>query len=145
MKKMMILLLILSSMSLSACSFLEGANQSLQYAEQAKEHLNKLTNFAEQAPQMIEEALTNPEAKQKLEAQLIQLKKDIEQFNLINAPQIAKDLHQQLVDKNKELLQEINNVLADGHLALDQLENSPIISTINDITSLINRIQNLGL
>jgi septal ring factor EnvC (AmiA/AmiB activator) len=145
MKRLMILLLVLSTMMLSACSFLQEANNSLQYVDQATEHINTLTNFAEQAPQMIQDAATNPETKQKLEDQLMSLKKEIEQFNLIDAPSIAKDLHQQLVDKNKELLQEINQALANGHLALDQLQNSQIITTINNIISFQNRIENLGL
>ncbi|MBB3128708.1 ABC-type Fe3+-hydroxamate transport system substrate-binding protein [Paenibacillus rhizosphaerae] len=144
-KLMMILLLVLSTMTLSACSFFQEANNSLQYADQTKEHLNNLAVFAEQAPQKIQDAATNPETKQQLEDQLTALKKEIEQYNLIDAPAIAKDLHQQLVEKNQMLLDEINQVLASGNVALDQLQNSPIISTISDITSLMNRIENLGL
>ncbi|RAP75661.1 DUF6376 family protein [Paenibacillus montanisoli] len=144
MRKLMMLLFVLSTMTLSACSLIEKADQSLQYVDQAQEHINKLADFAEQAPQMIQDAATNPETKQKLEDQLKALKKEIEQFNLTEAPAIAKDLHQQLIDKNNVLLQEINKVLAEGHLALDQLQNSPIIKTINEITSLMNRIENLG-
>ncbi|MBD0379902.1 DUF6376 family protein [Paenibacillus sedimenti] len=145
MRKLMLILLMLSTLMLSACSILEKANNSLEYVNQATEHINRLSTFAEQAPQMIKDAATNPEAKQKLENQLNDFKKEIEQFNLINAPSIAKDIHQQLVDKNKVLLQEINKVVENGHLALDKLQNSQIITTINDITSLINRINNLGL
>jgi hypothetical protein len=145
MKKVMLLIFIISSMMLSACSILEGANQSLQYADQAKEHINKLADFAEQAPQMIQDAASNPEAKQNLENQLNTLRQDIEQFNLTDAPALAKDLHQEIVDKNQLVLNEINNALASGNLALDKLQNSQIVATINDITSLINRIENLGL
>lgn len=146
MRKLTILLVtVLMTLMLSACSIIEGANQSLQYVNQATVHINNLASFSEQAPQMIKDAATNPETKQKLENQLNALKKEIEQFNLSNAPSIAKDIHQQIVEKNKILLQEINKVLANGHLALDKLENSPIISTINDITGFMNRIENLGL
>lgn len=141
----MILLVVLSTMMLSACSFLDSANQSLQYADQATDHINKLSDFAEQAPQMIQDAATNPEIKQQLEDRLIALKEDIVQFNIIDAPALAKDLHQQIVEKNQVLLQEIDQALASGHLVLDQLQNSQIIQTINDITSFLNRIENLGL
>lgn len=51
---------------------------------------------------------------------------------------------QQVVDKNKVLLDEINKVIVNGHLALDTLQNSQILTTISDITILLNRIQNLG-
>jgi ABC-type phosphate/phosphonate transport system substrate-binding protein len=144
MKKWMLLLLILSTMMLSACSLLEGANNSIDYVNQATQHINKLSNFAEQAPQMIKDAALNPETKQELENQLNGLKKEIEQFNLKSVPSFAKDIHQQLVDKNEVLLQEINKVVENGHLALDKLQNSQILTTINDITGLINRIKNLG-
>ncbi|MCR8635082.1 DUF6376 family protein [Paenibacillus radicis (ex Xue et al. 2023)] len=145
MRKWMLLFLIISSTMLSACSLIEGASNSLDYVNQATEHINKLSKFAEQAPQMIKDAALNPEAKQELEKQLNRIKKELEQFNLINAPSIAKDIHQQLVDKNKVLLQEINKAVENGHLTLDKLQNSQIITTINDITSLLNRIKDLGL
>ncbi|MDF2651636.1 MAG: hypothetical protein K0Q73_7441 [Paenibacillus sp.] len=144
MKKWMFLLVILSTMMLSACSLLEGANNSIDYVNQATQHINKLSNFAEQAPQMMKDAALNPETKQELENQLNGLKKEIEQFNLKSVPSFAKDIHQQLVEKNEVLLKEINNVVENGHLALDKLQNSQILTTINDITGLINRITNLG-
>jgi hypothetical protein len=50
-----------------------------------------------------------------------------------------------LVDKNEILLQEINKVMENGQLALDKLQNSQVFTTINDITSLINRIKNLAI
>ncbi|ACT01787.1 DUF6376 family protein [Paenibacillus sp. JDR-2] len=145
MRTLTILLLVVSSMMLSACSLFESANQTVQYVDQTQGHINKLSDFAEQAPQMMQDAATNPETMQQLEDRLVALKEDIEQFNLLDAPAMAKDLHQQIIEKNQILLQEINDALANGHLALDQLQNSPIIQTITDITSLLNRIENLGL
>lgn len=145
MRKFLILLTVLSAMLLSACSLFEQADQSLKYADQATDHITILTDFAEQAPQMIKDAAADPDIKQQLEDRFLAIKTEIEQFNLIDAPSLARDLHEQLLEKNQVLLQEINRVLADGHLALDQLQNSPIISTISDITNLMNRIENLGL
>ncbi|KRF04869.1 hypothetical protein ASG89_21480 [Paenibacillus sp. Soil766] len=143
MKKLLVLILVLSTLQLSACALVEKVNSSVDYASQATEHINKLSTFAEQAPQMIKDAALNPETKQALENQLIGIKKDIEQFNVKSVPTIAEDVHQQLVDKNRILLDEINKVLVNGHLALDKLQNSQIIMTITDITVLVNRIQNL--
>ncbi|MNY43492.1 hypothetical protein D3C86_1784540 [compost metagenome] len=94
---------------------------------------------------MIKDAAQNPATKQELENRLNVLKTEIEQFNLSSVPSIAKDIHQQLVEKNKILLEEINKVLVNGHLALDTLQNSQIFTTISDITGLINRIKNLGV
>ncbi|CAN7522505.1 DUF6376 family protein [Paenibacillus sp. LjRoot153] len=144
MRKLMLLILVLSTLQLSACTLFEKVNSSFDYANQATEHINKLSDFAERAPQMIKDAALNPESKQELENQLIGIKKDIEQFNLKSVPTIAKDIHQQVVDKNKVLLDEINKVVVNGHLALDKLQNSQLITTISDITILLNRIKNLG-
>ncbi len=140
----MLLFVVVSTLLLSACSLVEKVNSSLDYVNLATEHINKLSTFAQQAPQMMKDAALNPETKQALENQLIGIKNDIEQFNLKSVPTIAKDIHQQLVEKNKVLLDEINNVLVNGHLALDSLQNSQILTTISDITNFINRIQNLG-
>ncbi|MCY9659816.1 DUF6376 family protein [Paenibacillus chondroitinus] len=144
MRKSMLLFVVLSSMMIGACSILDGANQSLDYVNQATAHINKLSTFAEQAPQLIKDAAANPETKMKLEEQLLALKTEIEQFNLKSVPAFAKDIHEQLVEKNKVLLDEINQVVVNGHLALDKLQNSQILATITDITGLINRISNLG-
>ncbi|MDD9268143.1 DUF6376 family protein [Paenibacillus sp. GCM10023248] len=143
MRKSLLFVVLLSSVLVGGCSFLESANSTLDYVNQATSHINKLSTFAEQAPQMIKDAAANPETKAELEKQLLALKADIEQFNLRSVPAIAKDIHQQLVDKNKVLLDEINKVVENGHLALDKLQNSQIITTINDITGLINRISSL--
>lgn len=145
MRKMMLLILMLSSVMLSACSLAEKANSTIEYVNDAKDHINNLSRFAEQAPGMIQDAALNPEAKQQLENRLNGLKKDIEQFNLTEAPSVAKDIHQQLVDKNKVLLQDINQVVDNGHLSLDKIQNSQFLTTINNITGLINRINSLGL
>ncbi|MNR07980.1 hypothetical protein D3C85_1241140 [compost metagenome] len=145
MKKWMLLIMILSTMLLSGCSLFEKANSSIDYLNQATEHINTLSTFAEQAPQMIKDAAQNPATKQELENRLNVLKTEIEQFNLSSVPSIAKDIHQQLVEENKILLEEINKVLVNGHLALDTLQNSQIFTTISDITGLINRIKNLGV
>ncbi|WP_336773449.1 DUF6376 family protein [Paenibacillus sp. MMO-58] len=46
----------------------------MQYGDQAQEHIYRLTDFAEQAPQMVQDAATNPQTKQQLEDRLVALK-----------------------------------------------------------------------
>ncbi|WP_077211990.1 DUF6376 family protein [Bacillus dakarensis] len=72
------------------------------------------------------------------------LKTDIEEFiALTEIPAVAEEIHRELVAKNEVLLAEINQVLVNGHLALDQLESSQLFTTINEMTGLIQRIENL--
>ncbi|QOR68111.1 hypothetical protein IM538_08380 [Cytobacillus suaedae] len=144
MKKMKILLLIFLAMSLSACSLLEEVNNSLDYVNTATTHINNLSAFAEAAPQMMEDAVTNPEALKELETELSTLKVQIEEFiALENIPTIAESIHQELIAKNEALLAEINAVMENGNLVIEQLENSQIVTTITEVTTLLNQLENL--
>ncbi|MDQ1144097.1 PBP1b-binding outer membrane lipoprotein LpoB [Bacillus sp. SORGH_AS 510] len=144
-KKKHFFLIIAVSILLSACSFLGEVNDSIDYVNQATDHINKLNTFAEEAPQLIQSAATDLAVQKELEIKLVNLKQDIETFiNINDVPSIAKDIHQELVVKNEQLLDEINQVLQNGHLVLDKLENSQIFATLNEVTNLLNRIENLG-
>ena len=144
MRKLKILFIAALLLFLNGCSLLGEVNDSIDYVNTATDHIEKINAFAQEAPQLIQEAVTNPEVKQELEAQLLTLKQDIEEFISINdVPSIAETIHQELVNKNKILLDEINQVLENGHLALDKIENSQLISSMNEVTNLLNRINNL--
>lgn len=145
MKKLKALLVISMFMLVSGCSFLGEINESIDYVNEATTHINTLNTFAEDAPQLVQEAISDPVAKGNLEAQLVSLKQDIEEFISLNeVPTIAENIHQELVDKNELLLTEINKVLEDGQLAVEKLENSQLFQTVNEITDLMNQIENLG-
>ena len=144
MRKLKVLFIAALLLVLNGCSLLGEVNNSIDYVNTATNHIEKLNNFSQDAPQLIQEAVTNPEVKQELETQLVTLKQDIEEFIAINdVPSIAKTIHQELVNKNEALLDELNQVLVNGHLALDKLQNSQLISKMNDVTDLLNRINNL--
>lgn len=132
--------------SLSACSSLEEVNEAINYTEAATSHINNLNQFAEEAPALIEAAAASIPAKEELEAKLIELKGQIEEFiALTDIPKIAQDIHQEFIEQNELLLTEINTVLENGHLVLDRIENAEIITTINNAAALLNRIESLGL
>ncbi|MCA1039869.1 DUF6376 family protein [Bacillus infantis] len=132
------------ALSLAGCSFLEEAAGTVEYANKAAEHIEKLNAFAEDAPGMIEEAAKNSEIRQQLEERLVILKEDIENFiQLQEIPAAAEAIHEELAAKNEMLLAEINLAIDGGNLALDQLESSEMIKTINDASALLNRIEGL--
>ncbi|WP_404330053.1 DUF6376 family protein [Mesobacillus maritimus] len=145
MRKLKALLVVSLFMLLSGCSFLGEINESIDYVNEATTHINTLNTFAEDAPQLVQEAISDPVAKENLEAQLVSLKQDIEEFISLNeVPAIAENIHQELVDKNELLLTEINKVLEDGQVAVEKLESSQLFQTVNEITDLMNQIENLG-
>lgn len=129
---------------LSACSFLDEVNKTLEYVNQAKDHISLLSDFGREAPQLIKDAAANPDIKTELENQLVTLKAEIEQFNNIDAPLIAKDIHQQLVNKNESIIETIDMAMENGEFALDKLENTEIFTLINDVTTLLDQIEALG-
>jgi Family of unknown function (DUF6376) len=145
MRKWKALLVVTVFMFLSGCSLLGEVNESIDYVSEATSHINTLNSFAEDAPQLVQEAISDPAAKEELEAQLVSLKQDIEAFiNLNEVPSIAENIHQKLVDKNELVLGEINQVLEDGQVAVQKLEDSQLFQTVNEVTELKNQIENLG-
>lgn len=129
---------------LTGCSLGE-MNESIQYVNEATDHIHELSNFAEDAPAMIREAANDQAVKEELTNRLTSLKEEIKVFNDIEAPDMAKDIHQQLVNQNKEIMTQINQSLKGGQVAIDQLKNSQIVQTIRNATELLNRIENLGM
>ncbi len=144
MKNLLYLFAVLIPILLSGCSLLEETNKSLEYVNETTNYLNDLSTFAADAPQLIQDAATNLEAKDNLENQLNSLLAEIESFNSIEPPVIAEDIHQQLVTKNESLMEQINQVMVNGEVLLDQIENTGIYQTIEEITELQNQLEQLG-
>lgn len=147
MKRLVQLLLIsMLTFIVSGCSFLGEVNQSIDYVNEATAHIETLNTFAEDAPVLIEEALTNAEVHEELEQQLNHVKTEIEEFiGLTDIPAIAEDLHAEFVNQNEVLLAEINSLLDNGNLVIDQIESSDLFTTIQEANDLFTRIENLGL
>ncbi|ASN06771.1 DUF6376 family protein [Virgibacillus necropolis] len=145
MKKFISLLLVTTLLSLSGCSFLEEANNSLNYVNESTEYINELSTFAEDTSSLVSEAANNSEAKAELESQLTSLKENIQEYNGIEVPALAEDIHQELKAKNQQLEEAVNQVLQNGEVAIDQLQQSELYQTIADITGLLDQIEQLGL
>jgi len=145
MKKMFMVFLILATGLVSGCSLLDGANETINYVDKATKHIDTLRKFSEEAPQMIKEAATNADLKKELEVELTVLKEEIAAFNQIETPALAKDIHQKIIEKNKEIETAINEVIVNGELVIEKIENSQLFQLINDVTRLMDQIENLGL
>jgi len=135
----------LTAIMLSGCSFLEETDNTLNYATEAVDYVNELTSFAEDTTSLINEAISDPAAKEELENQLTALQDSITNFNEIEVPAIAEELHQTFTENNEKLLNITNNVLENGEVAIEQLQDSEIFQTIENITELKNQIEELGL
>ncbi len=144
MRKMIITFTLLSSILLSGCSMLEEVNSSLEYVNDATEHINTWKDFGEEAPQMIQEAATDSNAKEELETRLNEMLDEIDEFNNTDAPAIAESVHQQIVDKNQAIKDVIENAMVDGEVALEKLQDSELYTLINEVTTMMNLLEEVG-
>ncbi|WP_067726948.1 DUF6376 family protein [Oceanobacillus damuensis] len=142
MKKIMTLLII--SIALTGCSIIEETNNSLNYATEATEYFNDLSKFAEETSGLVNQSAADPAVKEELETQLLALEESIKNFNAIKAPGIAADFHQNLKEKNQQLLEITQSTIENGEVAVDQLQKSGLYQTIENITELKNQIEELG-
>ncbi|PLT32999.1 DUF6376 family protein [Bacillus sp. V5-8f] len=148
MKRIITTLGLLSMLLLGGCSLLEEANNSLDYAEKATNYLDKASQFAEDVPQMAQDAVTNQEARKSLENELISMKEEIKNFNETKAPTIAEDIHNQIIEYNGKLNNGIDSYLKNienGKWDPAILQDSEIMKTVNELSSLIDKVENLGL
>ncbi|WP_066051421.1 DUF6376 family protein [Robertmurraya korlensis] len=132
---------------LSGCSFLEEVNGTIDYVNQATDYVNEATEFANEVPAMAEQAITDTQALADLETRLLEMKQEIEAFNELEAPNLAEDLHQQVMEQNNRALEGINVFLSNienGELDSALLENTELFTTLQELTELSNQIQQLG-
>ena len=75
------------------------------------------------------------------------MKEEINTFNKLQAPDVAVDLHQQLVDQNNKLTAGIDLYLSNmknGLLDASVLENTELFQSAQEITNILNQIKQLG-
>ena len=148
MKKWLIGILASTFLALGGCSMLEGANDALTYVNEATDYVQEAKTFAEEAPELAQQAITDSKAAAEFETKLEDMKGEIESFNELNAPELAADLHNQVLEQNEKALDGINTYLENiegGKLDPAALENTELFQSIQDISSIVKQIEDLGL
>ncbi|WP_199614089.1 DUF6376 family protein [Paenibacillus alkalitolerans] len=132
---------------LSGCSIVSEVNNTIDYVSEATKLITNAQSFSEQFPSMVEQAVLSEEARQTLVTQLEQLREDITNFNGIDVPAVANDIHRELVGYNEKLIGEIDTYLGkinDGITELEQLRGAEILDTISRMTLLLQQFEQLG-
>ncbi|MEH7501591.1 DUF6376 family protein [Neobacillus drentensis] len=147
MKKKLFVLSTMMVLLLSGCSLLNDAKDTLTYVNDAKDYLDKATAFANEAPSVAQLAVGDQQAATKLKTMLEVMKQEINSFNKLQAPEIAVDLHQQIVDQNNKLAAGIDVYLKNmknGLLDPSVLENTELLQSVQEITGILDQIKQLG-
>ncbi|MEK7017020.1 DUF6376 family protein [Bacillus sp. FSL R9-9410] len=142
-----LLLSIVVSIGLMGCSLVEEGKNSIDYAQKATDYVNEISAFANEAPALAEKAVKDGEARKELETKLTEIKQDIPAFNELTPPDVAKDLHQQIVGYNEKLNTLIDTSITkieEGKMNVEQFKNSELMQTIEQVRDLKDKVQNLG-
>ncbi|MEH6939912.1 DUF6376 family protein [Bacillus sp. JJ664] len=148
MKKWMIIVSTVTLLLLTAgCSPFERVNSTLTYANEATDYVNEAITFANEVPSLAEQAVSDQQGAIKLEIKLEEMKKEIEEFNKLRSPDLAANLHQQIVDQNNQVLDGIDlylNNMENGKLDSVIVKNTEMFKSIQEIAGIIDQIKQLG-
>ena len=147
MRKIWIGILITIGLFLGGCSFVEEASNTVNYVNEATDYLKVVNDFVNEVPPLANEAVTDPQVLTKLETRLHDLKEEIQTFNEVQSPEFAADLHQQILDYNEKAEQGIDVYLTnieDGNLDPALLENTEIFQSLEEISTIVDDIKQLG-
>ncbi|MCE9757020.1 DUF6376 family protein [Bacillus cereus] len=147
MKIKSIVLVFIVSIGLMGCSIVEEGKNSIDYAQKATDYVNEISAFANDAPALAEKAVNDREARKELETKLSEIKQDIPAFNELTPPDVAKDLHQQIVGYNEKLNTLIDTAktkIEEGKVDVEQFKSSELMQTVDQVRDLKDKVQNLG-
>lgn len=145
--KMKLVIILLAAAVLTGCSVFAQIDQSVNYTNEAATYVNQATEFVGKLPDMAQQAATDPEMKEKLVADLEAMKQRVVEFDALEAPAFASEVHAKLQEYNATFQQDIDQVLnglLDDIPAVQAVKDSQIVQTLTEITRLLEQINNLG-
>ncbi|RJS55338.1 hypothetical protein CJ481_05160 [Bacillus subtilis] len=134
-------------LSAGGCGMLNQVNDGLNYTSEATGYVEKVKTFAEDAPELAEQAVHDSEAKEKLEAQLESIKQAAADFNELTPPAAAEEIHQTIQEHNETLQKSADDVLKqveEGKVSLEEWEQSDLIQNTKQIADVMGQIEKLG-
>jgi hypothetical protein len=139
-----LIFILLTCSLLSGCSLWGEVTSSLDYVNQATSYINNAADFSERVPSLAEQAVIDPQAKAALMDELERMKNTIMQFNGIEVPAFAQDIHKTLLGYNETLIKEIDGYLENKNIDLNSFANSQLMQTLNKLTQTLSQIQQLN-
>lgn len=130
----------------SGCSIINNFTNSIDYVAQATNYIQKMNDYTNRIPPLVEDAVSDSNAQQQLEQQLTEMKKDIEAFNQLNPPDFAQDIHNSIQDKNQTILDTINlyqNNIKNGQFDPNLTQDLQLFQTVKDLNNLLNQLEKI--
>lgn len=125
---------------LSGCSLLEKVDNSMNYTEQATSFVNEMAQFASSIPDLVKEAANDSRAKEQLIKQLDSMKTLITDFNGLEAPAFAHNIHETLTGYNETLSKQIDEYNEQIQNGVTKLKKNEMVQTLNKIQETIDQI-----
>jgi PBP1b-binding outer membrane lipoprotein LpoB len=147
MKKLLTMLILPMTIFLTSCSTIEEVSNSLNYVTEATNYIDDVNQFANELPTVAEAAINNLNSKIQLEELLIEMQNEIEGFNILEAPAMLEDIHNQVVEHNKELASGIELYLENieaGTLSSELLSEIGLLEEIAVYNDLLSQIKKLS-
>ncbi|RIX53713.1 hypothetical protein D3P08_09855 [Paenibacillus nanensis] len=144
MKRLFVWLMAVTLMVAPGCGILEEVNQGVSFATETTEYMNSLTEFGQEMNGMAEQALTDLTAQANLVERLEQLKEQIVNYDALQVPDYAKDLHASIVSYNEQLQQGIDQALANIEAGKAAFESTGIPDTVSQINELLDQLNSLA-
>ncbi|UII58334.1 DUF6376 family protein (plasmid) [Cytobacillus spongiae] len=140
------IIIAFSFLMLTGCGILEEANNSLTYVEEMTEYLNEAEQFTNDFQGLVEDAAADPSAIDTLESRLKEMKTEIQEINDLTPPQLADNLHQQVLEYNGRALEGIDRALVEidkGEGQISELKDLEIVNTFNQLQDLKSNLESL--
>ena len=147
MKKLLATLVLPMAIFLTGCSTVEEVSNSLKYVTEATEYVNDVNQFANELPALAEAAVTDVNSRIQLEELLTEMQSDIEEFNVLEAPAMLEDIHNQVVEHNMNLANGIELYLEnieEGTLSSELLSEIGLLEEVAVYTDLLSQIIELS-
>lgn len=128
---------------LTACSIARDVDKSINYTDEASQYVNEAVTFVNQLPALAKEAANNADAKESLTEQLDKMKQRITEFNQLEAPSFAGDIHEKLKGYNETLSTQIDQYKEQVKKGVTDLKNTELSDTLKDLENTLEEVRNL--
>ncbi|MBD2871167.1 DUF6376 family protein [Paenibacillus arenilitoris] len=137
---MMLFIMLLTA----GCGIMDQVGQTVNFATETTNYLQTLTDFGQDMNGLAEQAINDLNARTDLKERLTALQEQIAQYNGLQVPDYAKELHQSIAGYNETLQQGIDQALTNIEQGRAAFESTGIPDTIAKINELLAQINQLA-